>query len=81
MCCSKDKKGPDACPAHYIPSQKLERTVIDKIQEPIITEANLREMVRMVNKAIDSAHGGNAEQIATVNAALREIKHRLHPTL
>ena len=77
VCCSKDKKGPDACPAHYIPSQKLERAVIDKIQERILTEANLREMVGMVNEEIDSVIGGNTERITTIDAELQDIKKRL----
>ena len=77
VCCSKDKKGPDACPAHYIPSQKLEQAVIEKIRERILTEANLREMVGMVNEEIDSANGGNAEHIATVDAELHNIKKGL----
>ena len=77
VCCSKDKKGPDACAAHYIPSQKLEQAVIGKIRELILTEVNLREMVRLVNEEIDSANGGNFERIAILDAELGDIKQRL----
>jgi site-specific DNA recombinase len=77
ICCTKDKKGPDACAAHYIPSQKLERAVIDKIQERILTEANLKNMIMLVNEEIASCNGGNFERIAAVDAELRDIKQRL----
>lgn len=72
------KKGSHSCAARYIPSQKLELVVIDKIRERILTEANFTEMVRLVNEEIDSANGSCYEQSATVDMELKDIKQRLN---
>ncbi|MFC1995161.1 recombinase family protein [Chloroflexota bacterium] len=71
------RKGPQTCAARYIPSKKLEHAVIDKIRERILTEANLMEMVRLVNEEIDTANGSHYEHLGTIDAELKDIKQRL----
>ncbi len=55
VCGTLLKKGSGACKSHYINSQKFERLVIDKIKEHILTEENLRELVRLVNEEMDAS--------------------------
>jgi len=49
------KKGAGACQAKYINSREFEGLVIDKMKEHILTEENLRELVRLVNEEMDAA--------------------------
>jgi site-specific DNA recombinase len=77
ICSTLLRKGPHTCLARYIPSQKLERAVIEKIRERILTEANLMEMVRLVNEEIDAANGSYYGKLATVDSELKVITQRL----
>ena len=77
VCNTISRKGAQTCAARYIPSKKLERIVIEKIREHILTEVNLVEMVRLVNEEIEAANGSYYEQMGTVNAELKDIKRRL----
>jgi len=52
--------------------------VINKIQEHILTEANLREMVQLVNEEIDAASGSSRERLNTVDADLKNTVARLN---
>ena len=40
-------KGSTTCPAKYLPAPKFEGLVIDKIKEYILTEDNLKDLVRL----------------------------------
>jgi site-specific DNA recombinase len=77
ICGSKLKKGPNSCQSRYIPSQKLEKAVIDKIGERILTEANLMEMVQLVNDEIEITNGNYREKLNALDAELKDIKQRL----
>ena len=78
VCGNLLKKGPHTCSARYLPSQKLERMVINKIQERILTEANLREMVNLVNEEIDADSGSSRERLTAVEADLKNTVARLN---
>ncbi|MFC1917844.1 recombinase family protein [Chloroflexota bacterium] len=78
VCGNLLKKGPHTCSTRYLPSQKLERTVINKIQERILTEANLKEMVNLVNEEIDAASGNSRERLTAVGADLKNTVARLN---
>ncbi len=52
--------------------------MINKIQERILTEVNLREMVQLVNEEIDAASGSNRERLSAVDADLKNTAARLN---
>ena len=52
--------------------------MINKIQERILTEANLREMVQLVNEEIDTANGSSRERLTAVDADLKNTVARLN---
>ncbi len=52
--------------------------MIDKICEHILTEANLTELMRLVNEEIDTANDSCCEKLTTVGAELKDVKQRLN---
>jgi len=77
VCGSLLKRGAGVCPARYLPAEKFERLVIDRISEHILTEENLKEMVRLVNEEMDAAIGEYGERLETINIELEDVRSRL----
>lgn len=77
VCGTLLKKGSGACKSHYINSRKFERLVIDKIKEHILTEENLRELVRLVNEEMDAAFTEHRDQLDSILKEIAEVNRRL----
>jgi DNA repair exonuclease SbcCD ATPase subunit len=77
VCGTLLRKGAGSCQAHYLNSQKFEGLVINKIKEHILTEENLRELVRLVNEEMDSVGGEYREELDTISDEIASINHRL----
>src|SRR4030043_286882 len=50
VCGTLLKKGAGSCQTHYLNAKKFESLIISKIKEHILTEGNLRELIRLVNE-------------------------------
>ncbi|MBU2009843.1 MAG: recombinase zinc beta ribbon domain-containing protein [Chloroflexi bacterium] len=77
VCGTLLKKGPKMCPTKYLPAPKFEGLVIDKIKERILTEENLRELVRLVNEEMDAASAEYRGRLETVAAEIADVNQRL----
>lgn len=77
VCGTLLKKGAGACKARYINSNEFEGLVIDKIKEHILTEENLRELVRLVNEEMDAASVEYRTQLETINEEIADVGRRL----
>ena len=77
VCGTLLKKGSGSCKSHYLNSRKFERIVIDKIKEHILTEENLRELVRLVNEEMDTAFSEHRDQLDSVLKEIAEVNRRL----
>ena len=77
VCGSLLKKGSGACNTRYINSKDFETLVIDKIREHILTEDNLRELVRLVNEEMDSLSTEYRANLDTVNCEIMDVDKRL----
>jgi uncharacterized protein involved in exopolysaccharide biosynthesis len=51
--------------------------VIDKIKERILTDENLRELVRLVDERMDAAVSENRQRLETVLAEIADVQRRL----
>jgi len=71
------KKGAGSCQAHYLNSQKFEGLVVGKIKEHILTEDNLKELVRLVNEEMDSAASEYQDELDIISGEVIDISHRL----
>jgi site-specific DNA recombinase len=78
VCGTLLKKGSGSCQARYLNSQKFEGLVVkNKIKEHILTEENLKELVRLVNEEMDSAASGYQDDLDTISGEVVDINHRL----
>ena len=77
VCGTLLKKGSGSCPTHYLNSQKFEELVVSKIKEHILTEENLKELVRLVNEEMDTAASEYQDELETLGGEVSDINHRL----
>jgi site-specific DNA recombinase len=77
VCGTLLKKGAGSCPARYINGKDFENAVVDKIKEHILTEENLKELVRLVNEEMDTASVEYQERLDIVLVELEDTNHRL----
>lgn len=77
VCGTLLKKGAGTCNAPYLNSRKFEGIVLDKIKERVLTEENLRELVRLVNEEMDASAGDYRQKLDTIEEELAEAERRL----
>ena len=77
VCGTLLSKGAGSCDAAYLNKRKFEDLILGKIKERILTEENLRELVRLVNEEMDAFAGKCQGRLDTVIEELTETKHRL----
>jgi site-specific DNA recombinase len=78
VCGTLLKKGTGSCPARYVNGKAFEMAVTNKIKEDILTEANLKELVRQVNEEMEIASVEYREQLDTVLSELDDTSQRLN---
>jgi site-specific DNA recombinase len=72
------KRGKDICNARLIKKERIEAFVIDRIKANLLTEDNLRELVKLTNEEISQAKEQYEEKLAVIEAQLEELRRRLH---
>ena len=77
VCGTLLKKGAGSCEARYLNSRKFEEIVADKIKEHILTEENLRELVRLVNEDMDSTVVNYREELDNASDEIASLNNRL----
>lgn len=71
------RRGPQACPGRWLPKDKIEGFIIDRIRDYILTDENLRELVMMVNEEIDRFSDGTLIRIQTLDKQIQSLDRRL----
>jgi site-specific DNA recombinase len=71
------KKGSGSCSSQYLNSTKFEHLVIDKIRQHVLTEDNLRELVRMVNEEIDASAAQYNDELDGISTEIADVDKRL----
>ena len=77
VCHSLLKQGQGACDTPRIDSKRFERMIIENIRENILTESNIRELVKLVNEELDSVIREQREKVEAIDEELKEIRRRL----
>ncbi len=77
VCHSLLNRGKGTCTTPRLPAKRFERLVIDQIREHILTESNMRDLVRMVNEEMDSVIAGERERLEAAELELREVRQRM----
>ena len=77
VCHSLLKRGSGECTTPRLNAKRFERLIIDQIRQHILTESNMRDLVKMVNEEMDSVIREQQERVEAANAELADIHRRM----
>ena len=77
VCQSIMKRGKDACETPRLNARRFEEMVVGKIRENVLTESNIRELVKLVDEEMDGIAHEQRQRLETVEAELVDVKRRL----
>ena len=71
------KRGSGACDAPRLNARRFEEMVVEKIRSNILTEGNIRELVKLVDEEMDGVAHEQRVKLETVEAELADVRRRL----
>ena len=77
VCQTVLKRGSGACATPRINATSLEGTIIDNIRENVLTESNIRGLVRVLDEEMDGVAREQSERLESIETELEEVKRRL----
>ncbi len=77
VCQSLMKRGSGACDCPRLNARRFEEMVVDRIRDNILTESNIRELVRLVDEEMDGIAREQRQRLETAEAELADVKRRL----
>jgi site-specific DNA recombinase len=72
------KRGKDVCNAELIKKERIEGFVIHRIKAHLLTEDNLKELVKLTNEEIGQAKEEYEERLGVIEGQLADLRGRLH---
>ena len=77
VCQSLLKRGRDACDAPRLNARRFESLVIDQIRANILTESNIRDLVRLLGEELDGVAREQRQRLKTTESELADVRRRL----
>ena len=77
VCQSLMKRGSGACDAPRLNARRFEEMVVGKIRSNILTEGNIRELVKVVGEEMDGVAREQRKRLETIDSELADMKRRL----
>ena len=77
VCQSVMKRGSGACDAPRLNARRIEEMVVGKIRENVLTESNIRELVKLVDEEMDGIAREQRQKLETIESELVDVKRRL----
>ncbi len=77
VCQSLMKRGKDACDTPRLNARRFEEKVVRKIRENVLTESNIRALVKLVDEEIDGVAKEQRQKLETVEAELADVRRRM----
>ena len=77
VCQSIMKHGKDACDAPRINARRFEEMVVGNIRSNILTEGNIRALVKVVDERMDGVTTEQNKRLATIEDELQDVKRKL----
>ncbi len=77
VCQSLMKRGRGACDAPRLNARRFERLVVDQLRANVLTESNIRDLVRLVGEELDAVASERSNQLETIEAELADVRRRL----
>ena len=77
VCQSVMKRGSGACDAPRLNARRFEEQVVGKIRENVLTESNIRALVKLVDEEMDGIAREQRQRLETIESELEDVKRRL----
>ena len=77
VCQSLLKHGRRTCSTPRLNAKHFEQLIIDQIREHILTESNMRDLVRLVNEEMDTVIKEQRERVEAAEEELADIRRRM----
>ena len=77
VCQSVMKRGSGACDAPRLNARRFEEQVVGKIRENVLTESNIRDLVKLVDEEMDGVAKEQRQRLETIELELVDVKRRL----
>ena len=77
VCHSLLKKGKGTCKTPRLNSKKFEGLIISTIRENILTESNIRDLVKIVDEEMDGVAREQRKKLKVIEDELEDVKQRL----
>ena len=77
VCHSLLKRGQGACDTPRLNAKRFEGMIVEQIRENILTEGNIRDLVRLVDEEMDGVAREQRERLETVEGELAEVRRKM----
>ncbi len=77
VCGTTYRKGSEVCAGRFVPKDKLEASVTEKLKDCILSPGNMKALVRMVNEELDSEGAEAKERLKSIDRQISETDSRL----
>ena len=77
VCQSIMKHGKDACTTPRLSARRFEKLVVDKIRSNVLTDSNIRSLVRVVNDQMDDVASEQRKKLEAIEDQLEDVKRKL----
>ena len=77
VCHSLLKKGKGTCKTPRLNSKRFEGVIVGNIRENILTESNIRDLVKIVDEEMDGVAREQRKRLKVIEEELEEVKRRL----
>ena len=77
VCQSILNGGSKSCMAPRLNADRFERLIIDQLRDHILTEGNIRELVKMLDEEMDGVAREERERLEMIEAELEEVRRKM----
>ena len=77
ICHSLLKRGKGTCKTPRLNAKKFEKVIVDEIRANILTESNIRDLVKLLDEEMDGVAHEQRERLETIEGELEDVKKRL----
>ena len=77
ICHSLHKRGKGTCKTPRLNAKKFEKIIVDELRANILTESNIRDLVKIVDEEMDGVAGEQRQMLESIDGELEEVKKQL----
>ena len=77
VCQSLIKTGKEACATPRLNAKRFEETIIGQLRDHILTESNIRDLVRMLDEEMDGVAREQRQKLESIEAELEDVRRRM----